>query len=448
LKFPVKISGKPFLSSRFLTISLIIVAIFILGFPYPFFKNLGKFLLFLLIMALLVELYLLYVAKYELKVQRNLKSKLSNGDSNPITYRLKGAFSFIPKVKLMDDFPVQLQLRNVVLNLNPKQKIFQEVLTFQITPKMRGAYHFGSLRLLISSPLGLMEKLIVRQASFTVKVYPSIDQYKHFSFLAINNRLEEAGVKKMRRRGDSSEFDQIKEFTNGDDFKRINWKATARRDQIMVNHFEDEKAQHVYFLIDKGRSMHMPFNGLSLMDYAINSTLSMSGVAHSKGDKVGLITFSDVIGSWLPAKASTAQINLINEALYKQESRKKETDYFRLYRNIYSRIKHRSMLILFANFDSKVSLNRQLKYLQFIAKSHLLVVALFENQKIVNLAHSKATEYNEYFDQSIAEKFVMEKQMIINELKQAGIHTLLSSPQSLTVNSINKYLELKSRTLL
>ena len=427
---------------------MFIAAVFVLGFPYPVFKEIGKLLLFLLIMALLTELYLLFLSPFEIKVERKLKSKLSNGDPNLITYRLQAAFSFVPKIELIDEFPVQLQLRNLVFSLRPGKKTFREELPYHILPKQRGEYHFGSLQLLISTPLGLIEKLVSKKINCTVKVYPSIIQYKQFSFLAINNRLEEAGVKKLRRRGDSSDFDQIKEYTKGDDYKRINWKATAKREQLMVNHYEDEKAQHVYFLLDKGRSMHMPFNGMTLLDYAINSTLAMSGVAQAKGDKVGLITFSDLIGSWLPAKSISLQTNLINEALYKQQIRNKETDYFRLYRNIHSRIKHRCILILFSNFDSKVSLSRQIKYLKFIAKNHLLLMVLFENREIRDLAYSKADHTNDYFDQSVAEKFMLEKQTIVNMLNQSGIHTLVSAPEDLTVNSINKYLELKSRSLL
>lgn len=397
---------------------------------------------------LLADVVLQYLVKQELSIERKLSAKLSNGDANTIHYLLKASFRFTPKLQIIDEFPEQLQLRHESIDVPIQGKSLNETVLYTIYPKTRGEYKFGAIKLMIETPIGLLLRLKHVAAENTVKVYPSIVQYKKFSFLAQNNRLEEAGVKKLRKLGSSTEFDQIKEFNRGDDVKRINWRATARRKQLMVNHYEDERAQNIYFLIDKGRMMHMPFNGLTLLDYSINSCLSLAGVAKGKGDKIGLITFSDVIGSWVPAKAKTSQLGLINEALYHQKIRSKETDFSRLYRNVRTRVNQRSMLILFSNFDSMVSLRRQLKYLKALARNHLLLIVSFENEEVKQLAHQVSSTEKEFYDQSIAERFIQEKQRIINELKVAGIHALLTSPEDLTVNSINKYLEIKSRNLL
>jgi len=408
----------------------------------------GIFMFLLLLTALLVEVILLYATSNDLTIERKIDDQLSNGDENIINYRLTGDFGFRPTLQILDEYPHQLQLRNCALPVTPEQKKFETTYRYAIYPKTRGEYFFGNVKVLISTKLGFLNKLASHDSSATIKVVPSIQQYKKFSFLAYTNRLEEVGVKKVRKVGSSTEFEQINEFQRGDNIKRINWKATARKTTLMVNHYEDQKAQNIYFLLDKGRMMHMPFNGLSLFDYAINSSLALAGVAKHKGDKVGLISFSDVIGSWLPAQSIGNQVSKISQELYHQKIRQKESDFSRLYKNIRLRMKGRSMLILYTNFDSMVSLNRQMKYLKAISKSHLLIVVSFLNEEIVELANKKTKGEQSFFDQSIAERFLQEKQQINQELNLAGIHTISTLPKDLTVNSINSYLKVKSRGLL
>jgi uncharacterized protein (DUF58 family) len=424
------------------------VGIFALGFPFPFFEMVGKVLFMLFLAILLFDIIFLYVAPNELEIKRIVKEQLSNGDENTIEYEITGKFNFIPQLQLIDEYPAQLQLRNCILPIEINGKVFKQTVTYCIFPKQRGEYIFGDIKIMQSTKFGLLNKMVSFPRNETIKVVPSIQQYKKFSFLAYTNRLEEAGIKKVRKIGSSTDFEQINEFQRGDNIRRINWKATARRNTLMVNHYEDQKAQNIYFLLDKGRMMHMPFNGLSLFDYAVNSSLSMAGVAKHKGDKVGLITFSDVIGTWLPAQSIGNQVSKISQELYHQKIRQKDTDFSRLYKNIRLRMKGRSMLIMYTNFDSMVSLNRQMKYLKAISKSHLLVIVSFLNEEIVTLANHKTNGERNFFDQSIAEKFLQEKQRINQELNMAGIYTISTLPEDLTVNSINTYLKIKSRGLL
>src|SRR5690606_2618045 len=131
-------------------------------------------------------------------------------------------------------------------------------------------YWFGNIYLYIRSPLGLVSKRITQRCGKMVPVYPSILQMKKFELKTIARTAREFGVKKVRRIGHSYEFEHIKTYQRGDDYRSINWKATGRRAQLMVNQYEDERSQQVYCVIDKSRVMHMPFNGLSLFDYAVN----------------------------------------------------------------------------------------------------------------------------------------------------------------------------------
>ncbi len=275
---------------------------------------------------------------------------------------------------------------------------------------------------------------------------PSFKALKQFDLLAMSQNLAESGNKRMRKLGHSLEFEQIKEYVIGDDLRSLNWKATARRGgELMVNNFTDEKSQQVYCLIDKGRVMKMPFDGMSLLDYAINATLVLSRVALVRQDKAGLLTFSDQIGTFLPAGRKSTQMSHILEILYNQQTRYQETDYEKLYAIVRTRITQRSLIVLFTNFESLTGLQRQLPYIRSIARQHLVLVVFFENTGLDQLRKKEAVTIEDVYTQTIAEKFAYEKRLIVKELQQHGIATILTAPENLTVETVNKYLEIKSR---
>lgn len=392
-----------------------------------------------------MDAYFLFFSTIELEAERIIANKLSNGDKNPVKILLKGKLSFKSDLMVVDEFPIQLQLRDKTFTCNKLEPEFEHEINYDIVPKSRGIYEFGKIHVLINSQFKLIQRKISFDKSQSVKVYPSFIQYKKYSFLALNDRLQEVGVKKIRRLGGATEFEQIREYVPGDDIRRINWKATSRRQTLLMNHYETEKSQNIYFLIDKGRMMHAPFNGMALFDYAINSTLVMAGIAQGKGDKTGLITFSNLIGSFITANGRRENINTISEALYSQETRLRESDFLRLYKNIRIRIKRRSLLMMFTNFESNTTLQRQLPYLKALAHHHVLVLVMFENAEVKNLAEKATSGVKNIYDQTTAEHHILEKARITKELAKNGIYTILTEPQNLTINTINKYLELKAK---
>ena len=252
-------------------------------------------------------------------------------------------------------------------------------------------------------------------------------------------------MKKIRKLGHSMEFEQIKEYVRGDDYRTINWKATARKDALMVNNYTDERSQQIYCLINKGRVMKMPFNGLTLLDYSINAALVLCNVALVRQDKAGLITFEKNIDTFLPADKKPTQMNAVLETLYRQHTDYLEADFEKLFSVIRNRITNRSLLVLFTNFESMESLQRELPALRRMAKYHLLLVVFFENTELKTLTETDAASLEQIYIKTIAEKFVYEKKLMVKELQKNGIPSILTTPENLTVNTINKYLELKTR---
>lgn len=376
-----------------------------------------------------------------------MPEKLSNGDENAIHIIIKNFYTFAIRAKIIDEIPFQFQVRDFSIPRKIKASSENEVM-YYLRPTERGEYFFGNLNIYVASPLQLISRRFTFGYNEMVPTYPSYIQLRKYDLMAFSNHLFQYGIKRIRRIGNTMEFEQIKEYVQGDDIRTLNWKATAKRNSLMVNQFQDEKSQSVYMIIDKGRVMKMPFNGLSLLDYAINATLVLSNVILKKHDKAGIFTFSKKVDNRVVAEKRSSQMQQIMENLYHVKTDFFESDYSRLYVDIKKNINHRSLLLLYTNFETMDSLHRQLPYLKGIAKNHLLVVIFFQNTELHDLIHNKANTIQEVYDKVIAEKFAFEKRLIVNELKKYGIHTVLTQPEHLTLDTINKYLEIKSRGIL
>jgi uncharacterized protein (DUF58 family) len=436
-----------FFRPRLFILLAVVVGVCMLAFLQPSLLSLGQVSALLLLLLLVVDLLLLYLVPGGLSGQRELPNRLSNGDLNPVTIALESSYPFGIAVRLIDEAPYQFQLRHQQHDVTLAAQ-GRATWQYELRPVYRGEYHFGAVNAFVSSPLGLARRRFRFDQDQMVPTYPSYLQMRQYQLLAISNRLTEVGVKKIRRLGHTTEFEQIKEYVSGDDYRTINWKATARSDKLMVNQYTDERAQHVYCLIDKSRVMKMPFEGMTLMDYAINASLVLANIAMYRNDKAGLITFAEQIHHCLPASNRPLQMSLIMEALYNQETDFLEADYERLYVFLKRKLTTRSLLLLFTNFESLSGLERQLSYLQAINRNHLLVVIFFENTELRQLAQQPARSTEDIYHQAIGEDFAFQKKRIAKELEQHGIITIFTAPSQLTINTLNRYLELKARGMV
>lgn len=419
-------------------------ASYVISYFLPFLFVVGHIILVLLAISVFVDIILMYSKRKGISANRSTAERFSNGDQNRVLLQIVNDYPFPVMISVIDEVPVQFQERNWLRKLKIEAGKNSEIEYF-LRPVQRGEYVFGNINIYTYSPLGLVKRRYIIEEEQLVKVYPSYMQMRRYQILAVSNRLQEAGVKRIRRLGHSMEFEQIKEYVRGDDYRTINWKATARKSDLMVNNFTDERSQQIYCVINKGRIMKMPFAGMTLLDYAINASLVLSNVALVKHDKAGLITFAENVDSFLPADKKPTQMNLLQEMLYRQQTLFHEPDFEKLYSVIRGRITHRSLLVLFTNFESIYSLEREMASLKRIAKYHLLLVVFFENTELKTLTEKKVSTIEEIYIKTIADKFVYEKRLMVKELHKNGIASILTTPENLTVNTINKYLELKTR---
>ena len=255
---------------------------------WPDLRLVGELILVLLVLMLMVDLVFLYSAKKGISASRETGERFSMGDENEVSVQLHNKYGFSIRAAVIDEIPMQFQVRDWLRVFDiPSQSKY--LLKYSLKPLDRGEYVFHDINVFVQAPLAFLKRRYIFPAEETVKVYPSYMQMRRYQLLAISNRLQELGVRKVRRIGHSMEFEQIKEYVRGDDYRTINWKATARKDGLMVNNYTDERSQQIYCLLNKGRVMKMPFNGLSLLDHAINATLVLSNVALVKQGRADLL---------------------------------------------------------------------------------------------------------------------------------------------------------------
>lgn len=390
---------------------------------------------------------MLYKMSKKLSFKRTIMDKLSLGDDQSIHYETVNDSDFDLDLELIDELPFQLQHRDNIRTI-PLQRNEKIAFSFTIKPKERGEYFFGNLLLFFSfSKLGFAQYRKLIPAEKIVAVVPSILQMKKYELQVFSKTATQSGIRRTRKIGENDEFEHIRAYVQGDNFRAINWKATSRNNTLMVNQFQDSRSQLVYSIIDKGRGMKMPFEGLTLLDYAINSALVVSNIVLKKYDKAGLITFSNKLDAHVKAALTPRQLSKISADLYAQKTNFLEPNFELLYHYSKKNVTRRSILMLYTNFEHEYDMRRALPYLKRMSMDHLLIVILFVNTTLYDTGNLKAEKKSDIYLKTFAQKTMMDKEKIVTILNANGIQTILTAPENLSINVINKYLEVKSRRL-
>ena len=411
----------------------------------PFFV-IGQWILFFLFLVVSADVYSLYRIR-GIQAFRQCADRFSNGDENEVSIRVESSYTYPVSLEVIDEIPIVFQKRDVDFRTK-LQANEGKTITYRLRPTRRGVYSFGYVRVFVTGRIGLVSRRYTCAEPLDINVYPSYLMLHQYELLAMSDNLTELGIKRVRRVGHHTEFEQIKEYVKGDDYRTINWKASARRHELMVNVYQDERSQQIYNVIDKGRVMQQAFRGMTLLDYAINASLVLSYVAMRKEDKAGLVTFDEHFDTFVPASRQSGYMQTLLENLYSQQTTFGETDFSALCVHLNKHVGKRSLLVLYTNFSSIGSMNRQLSYLKQLNHRHRLLVVFFEDADLKEYIAQPAKDTEGYYRHVIAEKFAYEKRLIVSTLKQHGIYSLLTTPENLSIDVINKYLEMKARQLL
>jgi len=322
----------------------------------------------------------------------------------------------------------------------------EQQIHYQLYPPRRGDYRFGDLHLRWESLLGLWHKQASFPAAAPVKVYPNLADVRKYDLLLRKNRLWELGVRHTKLRGAGTEFERLRDYLPDDEYRRINWKATARRGKPISIEYETERSQQIMVLLDLGRMMRSPVGDVAKLDYAINAILLLAYVAAQKGDKVGLLAFADDIQSWVGPRSGKGQFHRLLEQLYAMESVAVEPDYNRAFRYFAARQHKRSLVLIFTDLTGSISADVLLAQMTRLRQGHLPLLVTMRDPTVQWMAQQAVTNSTTLYQRTAAEQLLDERRLALDQLTHRGVLTLDVPADQLSLAVINRYLELKSQS--
>lgn len=320
--------------------------------------------------------------------------------------------------------------------------------TYQVRPLRRGDYQFGNLNLRWQGPLGLVVRQAAVPASQSVKVYPNLYEVRRYDLLLRQNRLQELGVRHTRLYGQGTEFERLREYQPDDDFRRINWKATARRQRPVTVEYQTERSQNIMAVLDIGRMMQSPVRDMAKLDYTINAVLLLAYVAAGMGDKIGLMTFADRVESFIAPHQGKGQFYKMLELLYAIAPQPVEPHYGRALSYLTVKQHKRALVLIFTDLSGGISMEELVQHAIRLARHSLPLVVTISDPTVEEVAHQRPTNAQEVYQQAAAQQLLDERQLALETLHRQGVLTLDVPANQLSMAVINRYLELKGRMRL
>lgn len=318
-------------------------------------------------------------------------------------------------------------------------------LRYQVYPPRRGDYQFGDLHLRWMTPLRLWRRQATFAAAGPVKVYPNLIDVRKYDLLLRKNRLWELGLRNTRLRGAGSEFERLRDYLPDDEYRRINWKATARRGKPISVEYETERSQQIMVLLDVGRMMRSPVGDVAKLDYAINAILLLAYVAAQKGDKIGLLAFADEVQCWVGPQGGKGQFHRLLEQLYAMESMAVEPDYHRAFSYFAAKQNRRSLVLVFTDLTGSIGGDALLAQMARLRQGHLPLLVTMRDPTVQTMAHHQIVDVATLYQRTIAEQLLDERQLALEKLIHRGVLTLDVSADTLSLSVINQYLQLKAQ---
>lgn len=408
----------------------------------------GALIWLMVVVALLVADWQLAPAPAKWTLARRHDDRLSLAAQNRIVVRveLRGGQRPVP-IWLRDTPPATFRVAEearVIAGTVPPGAFTE--LAYDAWPPRRGDYLFGDLYLRWATPLGLLRRQARYPAAESVKVYPNLVEVRKYDLLLRRNRLWELGLRTTRVLGSGAEFERLRDYTPDDEYRRINWKATARRARPITMEYETERSQNIFALLDVGRVMRSPVGDVAKMDYAINAVLLLTYVAVQKGDRVGLLTFADSVQTWVAPRSGKAQFHRLLEQLYAVEGQPVEPNFDAALSYFAAHHHKRGLVLVFTDLTGGMGNEGLIARMVRLRRNHLPLLVTVADPTVEHLARQPIADSTTLYERTAAEQLLQERKLVLDRLRQQGVNTLDVPADELSVAVINRYLELKART--
>lgn len=382
-----------------------------------------------------------------LTINRNQEEKLYFKADNTIAITVSNNFFRPVNITIKDSLPSF----HFTVNKSDLSKIVEpkssEIFTYDTSPQKRGSFVSENVYLQWEGTLGFCRRYAKVNRPIDYKVYPNVRDLSKFRLIIQKDRLQNYIGRPVKITGAGQEFESLREYVEGDDFRKVNWKATARERKLIVNNYEPEKNQPVVIMVDTGRAMSYSIKGYKKLDYSINSALILADIVNQKGDLSGLIVFDDEVKSVIRSGKGSEHRHNIMEALYHIEDTKNTPDYAEAFNRLNSIQKRRSIVFIFTDFDTFEEAGDMLRHISLISRRHIPIIILMKNENAETLLHIPDKTAESQFVKASAIEFLAERRNIIRKLASSGVKAIECDAENFAVTAVNRYLDVKNRGL-
>ena len=321
-------------------------------------------------------------------------------------------------------------------------------LSFTLAPRRRGTITLAQLILRWRGPLGFIHQIWKIPLDHEIQVVPNSRSVKVAALAFEQHRNTLHGIKLQQLRGEGSEFDQLKEYMQGLDHRAIDWKASARHAKLLVRSFRTERNHQLYLAFDTGRLMSESLDGITRLDHAINAGLILSYISLKCGDLVGICGFSDQVDLLTPARRGVPSFSLIESQISKLTYHRTETNFTLGMLRLTSKLKRRSLIIVFTDFVDSITAQLMLENTQRLAKRHVVVFVSFRDSTLDHFITQRPSDLGRLQESVVASELLQERERVFKELRRLGIYCIEASGSQIASRLINRYLEIKKRELI
>jgi uncharacterized protein (DUF58 family) len=438
--------GKIFPTLRWLLIFIPIAILSVLSSIYPSIATLV--IIFDVIgVAVLAADLLPLLRPCKLRVRRIMKRSASLAKPHEVNIEIDNDSATQWIIDVRDDQPdgITATPDRTRIVLPPKK---QAQVRYSLRSNRRGAFELQNVYFRLHTWLGLWVRFVHRPVVDSLRVYPDMKQLSEYAVLAKTNRLSLIGVRKTRRIGQDNNFERLRDYAEGDNYRHIDWRSTARRNRLTVKQYQADQSQRIHFMIDCGRMMTNEYQGLSLVDYAFNSMLMLSYVALHQRDSVGLTCFSDRVHDYVPPSAGGRHMNRLLHATYDRFPSFVQSRFDLAFLHLSNHCRRRSMVVLITNVIDVLSANQITDYLSNLSGRHLPILVLLRDHRIFDYADYPDMDETVLYRSAAAAELLTWRNEVLQTMKQRGILIVDAFPEQLTAPLVNQYLEAKSRHLL
>ena len=380
-------------------------------------------------------------ARFE--VERIVEERMSLGAENAVGLRLRSRcgrpLRLMVKDSPPDAFTTPERLRSLVLPPFGRAEV-----RYVTTPPKRGDFAFGDVYVRGFGRLGLATWQRVAPAGQEVRVYPNLLEVRRYELLARRDRLQEIGFRAARRRGEGTQFESLRDYVPDDEFRDIDWKATARKGKPITREHEVERSQNVLLMLDAGRMMTAEVHGLSKLDHALNAALMLAHVACAQDDAVGMIAFGRRIASFVPPRKGRAQVGRLLEQMYALQPTLDEPDYPGAFAMTAQRCRKRALVVVFTDLVDADASRRLLAHVAALRPRHLPLLVTIRDIDLERAAAAFPADVDGAYERAIAADVLAARAHALAWMRSRGVVVVDVAPGKLTPAAVNEYLRLKA----